>query len=209
MTLDQLAITHKADKSSAHHGYCATYEKYFEPMRDKDITLIEAGVGGYQYPDRGGNSARMFREYFTRARIITFDIHPKHPINGVEVLQGGQVDAEFINGLPECDVFIDDASHQNQLTVKTFHLAWSKVKAGGLYIIEDVHTSYWDEHGYGGDANVFELNSQTTMNEFLFMAHMLNREHIKYDRAPIPFKQYPNNVAFIHFYSKLIVVGKQ
>jgi len=208
-TLDQLGIKHQTDKSTAHHGYLPIYEQYLSKWRDKPITLIEAGIGGYEYADRGGQSARMWREYFPHATIVTFDIHRKMPIHGVDVLQGSQDDPLFIASLPECELFIDDASHINPLTIETFRLAWPKVKLGGLYIVEDVHTSYWPDHGYQGCSDVFTLNAHTTMNEFLFMAHFLNREHIKWDRDPVPFDKIPDNIAFIHFYPKLILIGKK
>lgn len=207
-TLDQIAIECQTDKSSKHHGYCDIYDQYLSKWRDKPITLIEAGIGGYEYADRGGQSARMWREYFSIAEIVTFDIHRKFPINGVDVLQGAQDDPEFIGSLPPCDIFIDDASHINSKTIKTFQLSWSLVKPGGLYIIEDCHTSYWPEHGYGGHTNVYNGSDDTTMLFFLHLCHSLNKEHIR-DMVVMPECLWKHNISFIHFYSKLIIVGKK
>lgn len=209
MTLDQLGVKYQTDKSHLHHGYLSTYEQYLSKWKDSPITFIEAGIGGYQYADRGGNSAKMWREFFTKARIITFDLHRKLPIEGVEVLQGSQDDPVFIGALPECEVFIDDASHINPLTIATFRLAWPKIKPGGLYVVEDVHTSYWEEHGYQGNSEIIGGPTfDTTMKFFLYQTHGMNAEHIKNwkgwsDALAV------DGISFIHFYPKLIIIGKK
>jgi len=74
MSLDTLAIKYGTDKSSLHHNYTPIYEQYFADKRNSPITLVEIGFGGYEFYDRGGQSARMWKEYFYKGRIISIDL---------------------------------------------------------------------------------------------------------------------------------------
>jgi hypothetical protein len=164
-TLDELGLQYETDKASNGHNYLQFYERFLEPLRDKPITLVEAGVGGYEYPDRGGESLRMWRQYFhnPHAYIAGFDLHDKSGVSilGVHILKGSQTDREFLEtnfgygpyddvpDKPYIDIFIDDASHVNPLSIETFKIMFPLVKPGGIYIWEDIHTSYWVE-GYRG-----------------------------------------------------------
>jgi hypothetical protein len=42
------------------------------------------------------------------------------------------------------DLIIDDASHLSGLTIASFKALYKHLKPGGLYVVEDVHTSYAD-----------------------------------------------------------------
>ena len=43
-TLNELALLHGADKSSAAHDFASIYETYFHAWRAKPITILEVGV---------------------------------------------------------------------------------------------------------------------------------------------------------------------
>lgn len=153
-TLNEIGLKHKTDKASEGHNYLYFYERFFEPLRHKDILLVEAGIGGYEYPDRGGESLRTWREYFPGATIIGFDKYPKPAINvhGVHVYTMEQTDELALHrafGHTPIDVFIDDASHINPLSIRTFEIMFPLVKPGGLYIWEDIHTSFWAKEYQG------------------------------------------------------------
>ena len=174
MTLSELALKHGTDKGPQHHNYTPIYERYFEPLRHQRINLLEIGVGGYHYPDRGGQSLRMWREYFTHAQITGFDIHPKElDISGVQILQGSQTDAVFLSSLPYLyDIIIDDGSHINEHILFSFSYLFNKLKSGGIYVVEDTETSYWSKE-YGGSTSPI---ATTTMNYFKRLADTLNPE---------------------------------
>lgn len=150
MTLDEIAIKHNTDKSSLTHGYTKVYEKYFEPIRNQPIKLLELGTGAYWKPEEGFMGAKTWAEYFSNANIATIDIHPKIPVKHprIEFWQGSQDDEVFLKdliskwGAP--DIIIDDASHINTLTVKSLQILWPLLNPGGWYVVEDCHTSYWE-----------------------------------------------------------------
>lgn len=141
-TLDELALKHGADKSSEQHGFTAVYEQFLEPFRDHPITMLEIGVFE-------GASVRMWRDYFPHARIYAIDFDAsarRHGDARITVLVGNQMDPEFLDTVVAAsgplDFVVDDGGHrpEQQLT-SLFHL-WEHLKLGGVYAIEDVHTSY-------------------------------------------------------------------
>ena len=56
--LNMLARIYKSDKWGKHF-YTKHYKTHFKKFKFKKIKLLEIGVGGYHYPNIGGNSLRM------------------------------------------------------------------------------------------------------------------------------------------------------
>lgn len=200
MSLDQIALRTGTDKSSRGHNYCVLYEQYFGSLRNEPITLLEVGHGGYIYYDRGGQSAKMWREYFSKGIIATIDLYDKQPIEGVRFFQGSQIDGGFLNNvikeIGETDIIIDDGSHHNDHTYRTFEILWPHLKSGGYYVVEDVHTSYWPEN-YGGTT---DPHGHNTMNYFKRLT-----DHLNYEVNGLENK----NIDFIHFYKEIIFIKKK
>ena len=72
------------------------------------------------------------------------------------------------------DVIIDDGSHLNQHQIFTFETLYPFVKDGGVYVIEDVQTSYWSSDGWDG-ANINNPGfEKTCVHYFLNLAKYLN-----------------------------------
>lgn len=195
--LNHLAIKYGTDKSSKHHGYADIYETYLSPLKDAEISLLEIGIGGYDFPNKGGNSLRMWREYFTKARIVGIDIYKKDfTIPGVEMYFDGEAPAG------NWDVIIDDGSHVNEDVINTFVKMWPSLNAGGLYVVEDVHTSYYEEN-YGGCWDPEAIH--TTMAYFLRLCHQLNHETLDARWRT----EHSGQIEYIHFYKQLIVIKKK
>jgi hypothetical protein len=141
-TLDEVALKHGADKSSEQHAFTAVYERFLEPLRELPITMLEIGVFE-------GASVRMWRDYFPNARIYAIDFAEsahRHGDSRIAVFVGNQMDRAFLDTVVGAsgalDFIVDDGGHrpEQQLT-SLFHL-WEHLKLGGVYAIEDVHTSY-------------------------------------------------------------------
>lgn len=196
--LSQLAEKYKTDKGLWHHGYTPIYHSYFESLKDKPISLLEIGIGGYEFPDKGGESLRMWREYFAAASITGFDVYKKNlDIPNTTILQGSQIDAVFLQSLSHpFDIIIDDGSHHNEHTVFSFIYLFTLMNSGGIYVVEDTECSYWAEH-YGGSTHP---QAVTTMNYFKVLADSLNSA-----------SGMDNNygIKSIHFYKGLIFIFKQ
>lgn len=210
MNLNDIGLKYGTDKSSNHHDFLKVYEQYFESVRNKNISLIEIGYGGYEFEDRGGESARTWYEYFPNAKFVYVDLYNKIGAmnDRTDFFQGSQTDKHLLKTIIEREagaekrVVIDDASHINPLTIETFEIVFPLLKSGDLYFVEDVHTSYWSEHGYEG--NECTAASGTTMQFFSFLTHQLNAEHFHAECR----NEFANKIEFIHFYKEMIVIKK-
>lgn len=172
MTLDQIGLRAGTDKASNGHNYLNFYEKFLSPLRNEPIILIEAGVGGYAFPDRGGESLRMWSKYFEHPdrKIVGFDLHDKSGVlsTGALILQIDQTDEAALQqnfGHLPIDVFIDDASHVNPYSIQTFKIMFPLLKPGGIYIWEDIHTSFWKEEYQGEMCRHPETTAITFLQE--------------------------------------------
>lgn len=130
--------------------YFSIYESLFAPLRERPISVLEMGV--YQ-----GASLKVWRDYFHPQSIITgIDINPDcarfdDPSRNVFVRIGPQQDSAFLNGvvsdLGPFDLIIDDGSHVASHLIASFCLLFGRgLKEGGLYFVEDTHTSFWPEY---------------------------------------------------------------
>lgn len=158
-TLQQIAIEHGTDK--AQHGYCELYEKKLGHLRDRPIKVLEIGVFY-------GASLRMWREFFPNAEIhgIDLDVERCGEVEGVS-LHRLNVDStaeleRFCDQHGPFDLVVDDASHTMKHQQKTFNSIWPRLAAGGFYVIEDLHTSFFPKlDNYSACSNE-EHNKTTT-----------------------------------------------
>ena len=150
--LSRLAILHGTDKFG-YHDYTPNYFSLLESWRMRPLRMLEIGVGGYGFEDRGGESLATWRDFFPQAEITAIDIQRKTVELGprVRILQGSQVDAPFLAGpvaeRGPFDIILDDGSHQNEHVIKTFELMFDGLAPGGIYIIEDVQTAFMPRYG--------------------------------------------------------------
>jgi demethylmacrocin O-methyltransferase len=151
-SLDTLALRYGADKSSKVHGYTRAYERHFAPLRQRPVALLEIGIGG-------GASLRTWRDYFPRGKVYGLDLADRKSLeaHGVRTFQGSQADEDVLERLlfqtGPLDVVIDDGSHRWSDQVASFRKLYPHVTPGGYYVVEDLHTSYWDQYK-GGDQSM-------------------------------------------------------
>ena len=151
--LNELANKHATDKgtSDAHysrHGYAPIYEDYLSKWRHEPIRMLEVGV--CMEHTTGGQSIAMWQEYFTEARIYTFDIvdmsehilikdSPK-----VSFFRGDQSNRKDFEqmyetfGGEEFDFILEDGSHEHEHQIISLGALFKYVKSGGYYILEDM-----------------------------------------------------------------------
>lgn len=215
-TLDELGIKFGTDKSSVHHGYLNTYEKILGHLKLKEFNFFEIGWGGYTYPDRGGNSARMWAEYFPSANILCLEKYKKDPVpddSGIILFEGEEDDEKYVSDIMNTYkslVVLNDGSHINSKLIKNFEICFPLMPSGGIYICEDVHSSYWSELAADGTDFGGGSHENTTINYFKHLCDAnLNREDCK---GRIPFRGIASeefDIESITFYKKMIIIQKQ
>jgi hypothetical protein len=156
--LNDIGVRLNADKSSRFHHYLDFYQKHL-PSRDFNGRLLEIGV-------MDGLSMRMWREYYPYAEIVGIDIKDMdHLYNdywnvpiSVKLLNVNGTIEKPVRALGKFDIIIDDGSHYMHDQQRSFELLYySQLNKGGVYIIEDLWTSYID----------FYQNARTTTLEYL------------------------------------------
>jgi len=203
-SLSSIAEYYKTDKKD--HGYTNVYEKYFESLREQKLKILEIGIAD-------GKSLLTWSDYFKNSTIIGIDIHKidikekKLDRDNIKIHQGSQSNKNFINEITSIygnfDIIIDDGSHLRKDVIKSFHLLFPHLNDEGLYIVEDMQTSY--NHFFGG--NPFDLKySNSHMN---FFKHLTDR--LNYQEIANPFyisNKYDGKITNISFYHNLVFVKK-
>jgi hypothetical protein len=188
------------------HWYAPHYQRHLAPLRRRAITLLEIGVGGYQDPRAGGESLRMWKAWFPRARVFGLDLFDKSALqeDRIRIFQGSQDDPAVIERVVAetgpLDVVIDDGSHHNAHVRRTFELLFPHLREGGIYAVEDLQTSYWPRFGGSLDPEA----PHTSMTAFKRLADGLNHaERIGHQPTFLD-----RNVRAVHFYHNLVFVER-
>ena len=183
-SLADIARRHGTDKALSH-SYMSFYEALFRSRRDDPVVLLEIGVGGYHYPEKGGASLRTWKEYFPLGRIVGVDYFDKTKLqeDRVTIVQGNQNDPHFLRELvarfAPFDFVVDDGSHICGHIITSFQALFPHLKSGGWYVVEDVQTSYWPM--YGGSYRL--SNPRTSMGYFKNRADRLNHAEFRWPKV--------------------------
>jgi hypothetical protein len=206
--LSKIATIHKTDKYG-YHFYTPHYQNHLNRFKYKNNNILEIGVGGYEDPYIGGNSLRMWKSYFPFSKIYALDIYDKSFLQEkrIKIFKGSQVDFEFLNTITkeigDIDIIIDDGSHINEHVIESFKYLFPKLKKGGIYVIEDTQTSYWEN--YGGDSTNFN-NEETIYGFFKSLIDCLNNEEFIIDNYHKTY--YDKHIIAMHFYHNMIFICK-
>jgi len=219
VTLDELALKYGTDKSSKFHAYTKIYEKYFHQLKNQPLKFLEIG---FCY----GCSAHMWEDYFTQAEIHFIDNNPgtlHHFTNFSRTMLHimNQEDpnelANFIKKTGgEFDIIIDDGGHTMHQQITSFVQLFPAVKSGGLYVIEDLHTSYAN---FIPDYVQYGSMTQKTTVEFLQnLIHAVNAVGARtgwanFEACPKnivdQFSTYEKGIESMHFYGSLCFIFKR
>ena len=182
--------------------YFDIYERHFSRFRGKPITIMEIGISH-------GGSLQMWKDYFgSEAKIIGIDINPKckeFEEDQIKVFIGSQSDRSFLKDLkkqiPKVDILIDDGGHTMRQQKVTFQELFDHVKEDGVYLCEDLHTSYWTSHGGG-------LKRGGTFIEFTKgFIDQLHAYHSQQRNFKV--NSFTSEADSIHYYNSVVVVEKR
>jgi len=145
--LDNLAIKHRADKSSLYHNFAEKYDRLLCGIRGSCSSMLEIGVAQ-------GQSLRMWADYFPKATIHGADIEPSfrscesycNRIKFHAIDQGNESELNTLKQFSPFDLIIDDGNHWWREQILSFKTLFPFLKKGGIYVVEDTSTSYWQEY---------------------------------------------------------------
>lgn len=157
ISLEEISKKYRSDKGAIYHNYLDIYEKYFSKYRTSLENFLEIGLWE-------GESIRMWREYFTSGNLVGADILDLSHIqlSNTQIHVCDQSDRNQLNELikktyTEFDIIIDDGGHmmhQQQITLGTM---FKYLKPGGIFVIEDLHTSGNPVYTRDGDTDTLQM----------------------------------------------------
>ena len=175
LTLTELANIYQSDKgtkkpATGHHGprlnFTKIYEQFLDPLRDIPVDFLEIGIGS-------GPSLKMWYDFFHNGKISAIDIVDcsRFDNDRIKTFIADQTKREqlrvVVERTPEFDIIIDDGGHMMGQQQISFGFLFKHVKSGGMYFIEDLHTSYWPHNGfkdlYGQKLDINHGRTNTTI----------------------------------------------
>ena len=198
MTLREIYETHEGRLINKWDHYIDIYDQYFNKYRGKDIVFLEIGVAH-------GGSLQMWRKYFGEdALIIGVDINPeckKLEEGNTKIYIGSQSDENFLSKIkaeiPKVNILLDDGGHTMNQQITTFNNLFEHIVEDGIYVFEDLHTSYWSEYGGGGNDSFIEFSKK-----------FVDNLHGWHERTNT-FNHITESVFGVHYYDSMIVLEKR
>ncbi len=183
--------------------YFEIYDRHFSRFRGRPVKLLEFGVSQ-------GGSVQMWQDYFgDQVEIFGVDINAackQFEGPGIRILIGDQEDRNFLRSVatevPDIDILIDDGGHTMRQQKHTFEELFGKVKANGVYLIEDLHTSYWKHFGGGvrRPGSFIEYSK-----DFI---DRINAWHSR-DENQLAVSDFTRSVHSLHYYDSVLVIEKR
>lgn len=147
MTFNDYCNLHRCDKGDGYdfsNHYATFYDRWFSSIREQVTAICEIGI-------LDGASLKCYYDYFPNAKILGLDINPdkthyrNHRTHTDVLDQSKEQDLiNFANNhIHAFDIVLDDGSHDIEHQQLTFGKLFKTVKPGGLYIIEDMGSSFF------------------------------------------------------------------
>jgi hypothetical protein len=199
--LERYFQRHRGPQIHKWMHYFDVYHRHLKRFRGRPVVMVEFGV---QY----GGSAQMWREYLGPDAVVHgVDIDPRCKAweqPGLHIHIGDQADRAFLRRLVReigpIDIVIEDGGHHPDQQIATFEVVYPKVRPGGVFLIEDLHTSYWPE--YGGGLGV----PGTFMDYAKGLTDRLNAFHSREEGFEPD--RFTRTTTSMHYYDSVIVFEK-
>ena len=154
-----------------------------------------------------GGLLQLWKQYFgPYATIVGLDIRPECRVfeeDGVSIQIEDQSDENFLASVLERfgapKIVINDGSDKMTDISKSFRFLYPRIASDGTYLVEDLHTVYWEEYGSGlrkpesfievGKGLIDELNAEDS-------------------RGSVHETEFSKNTLSIHFYDSVVVFEK-
>lgn len=147
---------HGSDKGRGHHNYTTLYAVLFRGWEDRPLKIFELGLGtnnpaipsNMGLGGRPGASLRGWRELFPRSLVYGADIDRGILFREerIETFYCDQLNDDAIRDLwshdalrDGMDIIVEDGFHSFDANIFFLARSLAHLRAGGLYIIEDIH----------------------------------------------------------------------
>jgi hypothetical protein len=181
--------------------YFDIYHKHFARFVGRSPRVLEIGVAH-------GGSLAMWHHYFGQgAMILGMDIDSRcrqFAEANTTIIIGDQGNRQLMKTVAmengPFDIVIDDGGHTMMQQIVSLEELLPATSAHGVYLVEDLHTSYWAEYGGGlGRGGSFIEYAKALVDN-------LNGWHLREGGGVTDFTQSTRSMTF---YDSVLVIEKQ
>jgi hypothetical protein len=181
--------------------YFPIYHRHLDRFRGKPVRLLEIGVY------RGGGLDMWSRYLGPDAKLVGLDIDEAavRAVRGrFPVVLGDQADPDVLLRINEqygpFDVVIDDGGHTMRQQIVTAETLFPLLNDGGVFLVEDTHTSYWSEFGGAlhGDGSFIEWTK-----------NRVDDLHSRHDTDIDPNSVWATELDGVHLHDSVVVLEKK
>jgi hypothetical protein len=173
-----LSSQKSSDKWSS---YLDIYDRSLAHLKNDRVAILEIGV-------QNGGFTEALARFFTNAEVIVgCDIDArcgeiKFDDPRIQICVGdasAETTFESIKGIHgSFDLIIDDGSHTSRDIITAFARYFPLLRSNGVFIVEDLHCSYWKEY----EGGIFHPYS--SINFFKKLADIVNSDHWGIQNSP-------------------------
>ena len=201
--LEKYFYSHQGNEIHKWRHYFEIYDRHFSRYRGTVVGLVEFGVSH-------GGSLQMWKHYFgPRAAIYGIDLNPACKSleeEQIRIFTGDQEDRSFLRDLarsiPRIDILIDDGGHTMRQQINTFEELFPRVEPYGVYLCEDLHTSYWPDWGGGYRKRGTFIEYSKNFIDYIHAWHSQNA-------ARLSVSDFTKTVYSLHYYDSILVIEKR
>lgn len=214
--LDELSLEAGCDMSSHKHNYTEIYSELLHDYRDKKVLITQIGSSTQDTPT-------VWESFLPHSEIHLLDLEGKNKqYHRIYVHSFKKYDRSLLEQLLKkwgaIDIFIDNGQFPHADQLEMLEMIFPQLKLGGIYIIENTQSSYWQTLGGGGSPEM-PLSAPTSLienlklkiDDLLYSAARTQiadpkktPDHIRKD-----FTHWQRDLKWISFYKGLVVLKKR
>lgn len=148
-----------------------------------------------------------FKTSSNRVRVYGIDINPDCKAleeEDIHIFVGSQEDREFLRKVKKevgcVDILIDDGGHTMNQQITTFEELFDLVDDEGVYLCEDLHTSYMKAWGGAYKGNTFIEYSKNFIDD-------LHRQY--FEEGTLNAYTYSGRIKYVTYCDSMIIIEKQ
>lgn len=173
-------------------GFYKLYEEKLEPFFDKEIRFLEIGV-------QDGSSISKWRSLSEKWNVWGLDIDSA--CVGKQIIIGSQEDKELMKQFEGFNIVVDDGGHTWKQQIETFKQLFPTMPEGSLYVIEDLHTSFWPKFQ---DYEISTIDYLKTLIDGISYKEVNQSDRLEGNR-PV---ENPMKITHMDFYPSIVFIYK-
>lgn len=212
MKFREAAENKKIGKTHKLESYWKDYDFHFGQLdREKKYNILEIGV-------QNGGGLWTLKKYFPNASITGLDIaggckQYENKEDDVEVFIGSQSDTGLLEKIHKdrgpFDIIIDDGGHTMEQQKTSFSKLFPLINDNGIYVIEDLHTSYWPRHGGGIHNEETMMNILKQISDKSTSRWASRHERAESEKNIEELDYFDEHVESVHFHDSICFIYKK